>query len=182
MRGLPRAYLQVLLNLEIKGGARNACELVAQPIHNFVRGNMSGTLVQRFESDPEVTDVGASAAWTCTANRSRDRLDRRIFQYCLREVALFVAKRWKADILSREGSAVEPACVLLREEALGDNLEQVDVEGNGEKDDAEHDELVPQHPAKSRSVLIVQPLESTLAGLVKGAMTTRVAYFQELSA
>ena len=45
--------------------------------------------------------------------------------------ALLVAHGGKADVLRGQGSAAQPARVLLREEALGHDLEQIDVQRHG---------------------------------------------------
>ena len=58
------------------------------------------------------------------------------------------------------GAAAQAARVLLREEALGHDLEEIDIEERAADGDAEHEPLVAQHPAQSRIVFVVNPLET----------------------
>ena len=88
----------------------------------------------------------------------------------------------KADVLRGAGRAAHAPGVLLREEALGHDHEEIDVEGDGAKQDAEHQPLVAQNPAQAACVFVVHPLEGALTGAVNGAVADLVARFEKLRA
>ena len=97
----------------------------------------------------------------------------------LRQLLLLVAHGGKADVLRGRGLAAEAARVLLREEALGHDDEQIDVENAQSDGDAQHEPLVAQNPAQRRVVFIVQPLEGALAGAIDAPVAALVARFEE---
>ena len=94
---------------------------------------------------------------------------RRIVQRHLRQLALLVAHGGKADVLRGHGLAAQPARVLLRKKALGNNDEEVNVQERRADGHAENQRLVAQHPAQRRVVFVVKPLEGVFAEAIDAA-------------
>ena len=93
-------------------------------------------------------------------DKCRNGIDGRIVQNHLGKLLLLVAHGGEADVLRADCLAAESAGVLLREESLGNDHEQIDVEKSTADGDGEREPLVAQHPAQRRVVLVMDPLKA----------------------
>src|SRR5262249_26035908 len=102
-----------------------------------------------------------------------------VIQHHLRKLPLLLPHRGEADVLGGDGLATHSAGVLLREEAFGNDFEEVDVEDSAADGNAEGDPLVAQNPAQGSVGFMVDALESILEDAIKTAVAALVAGFQE---
>ena len=139
-----------------------------------------GRWSERLERDEHEAHVVAAAGRRRA--KAVTELNGRIVEHHLRQLALLVAHGGEADVLRGHGRAAQAACVLLREEALGHDDVEVDVERHGADDHAQHQPLVAQHPAQAGGVFVVQPLEGALAGAIDAAVAALVPRLEKLRA
>ena len=78
-------------------------------------------------------------------------------------------------------AARDSSGVLLGKETFGDDVVEIDVQRDGQKRDDQHQWLMTEHPVEGMDVAIVQPIESTLPGIVKASMLTALLRAQEPS-
>ena len=85
-------------------------------------------------------------------------MDGRVFQDHLRELRCL--SRMAGKLMSWAAMVRPPRRPVscCGKEALGHDLEEIDVQGDGAEDDAKHEELVAQNPAQAGGVLVVQPV------------------------
>ena len=100
----------------------------AQAVDDLVGVYFARTLVERLERNKHVADVSASASGSAASDECRDSLNGGVLKNHLGKLFLFDRHRREADVLCRARTAAEPASVLLREEALGNYHEEIDIE------------------------------------------------------
>ena len=161
----PAADAKILHGLQEERGARHVAELAAQALDHTVDGQLA--LLDRLERDEHATGVrGVLVA----AHEGDDVGDSRVGLHHVDEVRHLLAHGRRGDVLLGLDVADEPAGILLREEALGHDDEQVDVEGDRGQEHGERQRLVAQDPAERASVETDQCLEQPLAELVQPAV------------
>ena len=147
------AHLDILLRLQEERGTGNAGEFPSQSVHYLIGSYLSRTLIWRLKSDEHVAHVCAAAARSAASDECSDCLHRGIFKHHLRQLLLLGRHGGKADVLGAAGAAAEPSGVLLREESLGHDHEQIDVQESAANGDSQRDPLVAQDPAQAQSCI-----------------------------
>src|ERR1035441_242825 len=85
-------------------------------------------------------------------------------QHHLGQLALLLAHGGEADVLRGARGSAHASRVLLREEALGHDDVEVNVENAAADGHAQNEHLMAQHPAQPGGIFAVDFLEDTLAG------------------
>ena len=143
-----RADGDVLRRLQVEPGALHLRELRPQP-----RDDLEGVdvaLVPRLQRDEHAAVVLRRVA-DAGAERHRHRVDRRVGLDDRAELLLQLDHLREGNVLRRFGSAEQNAGVLLREEALGNDDEQIDGRDDGGEEDQQRHEAMAQHDIERRA-------------------------------
>ena len=117
----PAAEPHVLRRLHEQPGALDLFELGTQPGDDLLGAGVA--LVARFQRDEQVAVVAGAAA---AADRHRHAGDVGIGLHDLAELLLLLLHGGEGNVLRGFGCRGDQAVVLLREEALGNDDEQID--------------------------------------------------------
>ena len=161
----PPAHANVLHRHQEQAGAGFADEFATQPAHHLIGRNFP--FLERFEGHEHERAVALAPA------RVRDHgFDRRILTHDGDEVGHLEAHRLERNPLVRLDIAHQPAGVLLREEALGNDRIKVKIEADRRSQQHQHDEPVPQRPPEGDLVGAQHRRKGALARPVQAAVFT----------
>ncbi len=140
------AEAHVLGGLHIEPGALDLVQLRPQPRDDLLRIDVA--LVVRLQRDVHAAGVERGAA---AADEHRDAVDGGIGLHDLAQLLLMPLHVGKGDILRRLRGSGEKAVVLLREEALGNDDEQIDRQRQRREEDAERRRASSAAPGRDRA-------------------------------
>ncbi len=143
----------VLDRLQEKLRARHRLQLAAQPGDDLVGGELA--LGQGLQLHEDEARIGLAAA-----GEADHAADRRILHQYADELGHLLAHQLEGDALVRPDAADEPPLVLLREEALGHDGEEIDIEEEGRDEHGQDQERVAERPAEAPPVDGEKPLEA----------------------
>ena len=135
----------VLDRVEEKGGAGDLRQLGPEPRDHLLAAFLS--LRPRFQVDEEEAAAGPAAA-----GEAHHGVDGGVAADDVDDLGQLSAHRLEGDALVGAEEAVELARVLLREEAFGHGVEQIDVEADDEEEDEEHQRAVVERPVQAPGI------------------------------
>src|SRR6185503_3766048 len=170
------SYVDILLRLKKRPCSGNTEKFASKAVHNLIGRDMAWALIGIFESDKHKSGVIAAST---TAGECSDSVNGRIVENHLGQFLLFVSHSGETDVLLADGLPAHSAGILLREEALWNDLEEIDIQEGTANGDAESQPLMTENPAQCRVVLMMNPLESILEEAIEVAVTALVALLEE---
>ena len=121
------------------------------------RPHALGNVAQRLERDENEAGIGLAAA-----DETDDVLDGRILAQDGDELRQLLPHRLEGDALVGLDAPGEPSGILLREEALGHDVEEIDVEAQRRQQDEHHGPAMRQRPPEGAVVAAEHRSEGAL--------------------
>src|SRR5271165_6945217 len=169
----PSADVEILAGLQKNARSLNGRQLRPQTVDELAGGNVSkSAALEREENIPAIDRALA-------AGEGGHITDGWIG---LEQVGVTLRQRLhhlKRGVLRSLNAAHDRSVVLLGEKALGHDDEQVDVQGNGEEQNAQGERGVPQNHAQAFFIASQEPVQEFLAGAVHTAVPSRILKLQQ---
>jgi hypothetical protein len=155
---LAAAGTQILHGGEVQASPGDLRELRPQPRDHLIHGRVA--LRQRLERNEHRAGVDLRiAAAAADAGKADDRRHRRILANDADHLLQLAAHCLERDALIGLQRADQPSDVLLRQESLGHDDEQFDVQADRGDEDQQYQTAVPRRPAERAPIAAAHPLE-----------------------
>src|SRR5258708_18769532 len=138
-------------------------QLAAQWPDHEVRRYLA--FAQWLERQKDEAAIGLSAA-----SEADHHLDRGVFLDDRDELLEFLPHQLERNALVGLDAAVDPAGILLREEALGDDRVEIEIGPDGREQDRHDEERMVERPAERVLVAAQHGVEAPLGHAVKAAL------------